>query len=155
MGESERIVWRRGDPPWAPPELWSLAKVFGVTMLLIPASLIALGFSTIVRTGCTGPLGGDAPVDLTVGSAPPSAGTGDAGWCLDGATSWWTPGLAVVGAILVGGWLPAWIVRSGIAASTTVGARLGLFGLGAVTGAVGVVSLAWLLLGSADRVMPG
>ena len=155
------MVWRRGDPPWAPPELWGFGKVFGIAVLLIPVLLIGLWFSAIVRTGCSGSLTGDAPTGLAssvevaaeAGTAPAVAN--EAGWCLDGATSWWTPGLAVVGAVLVGGWLPTWIVRSGVAASTTFAARIGLLGLGATTGATGVVSLAWLLIGTVDRAVPG
>ena len=123
--------------------------------LLIPVLLIALWFAAIVRTGCTGSLQGDAPVGFSADADTPVGGTDDAGWCLDGAASWWTPALAVVGAILVGGWLPAWLVRSGLAASTTFLARMGLAGLGATMGAIGVVSLAWIILGSVDRVVPG
>ncbi len=150
------MVWRRGDPPWAPPELWDFGKVLGITALLIPVMLIGLWFSAIVRTGCTGPLSGDAPVGLAAEASPPTAASIDqAGWCLDGAISWWTPPLAVVGAIVVGGWLPLWIVQSGIASSTTFLARVGLLGLGAAAGAVGVVSFAWIVLGTVDRVVPG
>ncbi len=93
--------------------------------------------STIARTGGTG------SIDET------------AGWYLDQAVSSWTPGLAFVGAVLVAGWLPAWIVHSGIASSISFAGRLGLVGLGAATGASGIVSLAWIILGSVDRLVPG
>ncbi|MCP3855143.1 MAG: hypothetical protein GY713_10995 [Actinomycetia bacterium] len=156
MEKPDWMVWGRGDPPWAPPDRWSLGKVFGVTVLLVPVMMMALWISTITRTGCTGSVDGDQPNVVAVESSETSGQIDEtAGWCLDRAVAWWTPGLAFVGAALVAGWLPVWIVHSGIASSTSFAGRLGLVGLGAATGASGIVSLAWIILGSVDRSVPG